>query len=265
VNCSDVIELAPLHFSGELDAHHAGAFAAHLECCPACALRIRQQAELDARLRDAVFAETLDADTAALEHAVHARIVAEFPAAARHGAAHNRHTSWILAAAAALLLLVSGFAYRSVVTSRAARVYADAATDHQDEVVLHAHRTWLSQPSAIAALAQSRGVPKELPVLLTPPGYQLERAKLCKLDGQVYLHLVYAGQQGEFSAFVRPRDMQTLHGSVAETSSGKRIYESGRGPAHVAGMQSAHLTAFVVTDQPGDSVMKLAESVAGAL
>ncbi len=67
MNCSDVIELAPLHFSGELDAHHAGAFAAHLECCPACSLRIRQQAELDVRLREAVLAETLDADAAALE------------------------------------------------------------------------------------------------------------------------------------------------------------------------------------------------------
>ncbi len=100
---------------------------------------------------------------------------------------------------------------------------------------------------------------------MTPPGYQLERAKLCKLDGRIYLHLVYAGEQGEFSAFVRPRDVQTLHGSVTETSSGKRIYESDRGPAHVAGLQSAHLTAFVVTDQPGDSVMRLAESVAGAL
>ncbi|HXN65938.1 MAG TPA: zf-HC2 domain-containing protein [Candidatus Acidoferrales bacterium] len=264
MNCSDIAELAPLQFSGELDPSHAAAFAAHLEGCPACALRIRQQAELDVRLREAVLAETLDADAAALEHAVHARIVAELPAAARHGARDLR-TRWILAAAAALLLLAGGFAYRSVVSSRAARVYADAAADHQDEVVLHAHRAWLSEPSAIAALAQSRGVPEGLPELLTPPGYQLERAKLCKLDGQVYLHLVYAGEQGEFSAFVRPRDMQTLHGSVAETSSGKPIYESGRGPAHVAGMQSAHLTAFVVTDQPGDSVMRLAESVAGAL
>ncbi len=163
MNCSDVIELAPLHFSGELDAHHAGAFAAHLECCPSCAQRIRQQAELDTHLRDAIFAESLDADAAALNQAVRARIAAEFPASAHHGVAHHRHTSWILAAAAALLLLVSGFAYRSVVTSRATRVYADAAADHQDEVVLHAHRTWLSEPSAIAALAQSRGVPEELP------------------------------------------------------------------------------------------------------
>jgi anti-sigma factor RsiW len=259
LHCSDIAELAALHFSGELDPPHATAFAAHLDACPSCARQIRQQADVDARLREAIAGEEIDAT--ALGRSVRERIAAgASPAALRPTRAR-----WILAAAAALLLVITAAGYRSVIAARAARVYTDAAEDHQDEVVARQSRTWLLGPTEIAALARNHGVPAETVAKVAPQGYELNRARLCMLDGRVYLHLVYTGHAGEFSVFLRQRSTEVLRGSERETANGKRIFTTERGPAHIAGLQSGNLTAFVVTDQPGDSALRLAESVAGAL
>jgi len=45
---------------------------------------------------------------------------------------------------------------------------------------------------------------------VAPQGYELNRARLCMLDGRVYLHLVYAGNAGEFSVFLRQRSTEVL-------------------------------------------------------
>jgi len=115
LNCSDIAELAALHFSGELDPPHATAFAAHLEACPSCARQIRQQADLDARLYEALVREEIDAT--ALGRSVRERIARE-PRGLRYGRL-ARGGFW--QPAAALLLVITAAGYRSVIAARAGR------------------------------------------------------------------------------------------------------------------------------------------------
>ena len=58
MNCGDINELSPLWHSGELEAGRQKEFDAHVSACPECASEMREQWSGDARLREAIAAET---------------------------------------------------------------------------------------------------------------------------------------------------------------------------------------------------------------
>jgi hypothetical protein len=243
MNCNDIAELSPLYLSGELDAPRAAPFAAHLKACPRCALEIERQIELDARLRGAVLAG--EPATGALDSRIRRRISAE----RRSKTAH-----WVLAAAgAAAILLIAGLGLRMWPTHEPVRVCADAARDHRIEIVLRQPRTWIRDQSGIQALAARLTLPPS--VIPSFTGYRLERGKLCRLDGRVFLHLVYSNGAREFSFFMRQQDHPAARG----------IYTAGADHEHVALVESGNLTALVVTEQAGDAALNLARSASGAL
>ncbi|MGD0956814.1 MAG: zf-HC2 domain-containing protein [Candidatus Acidiferrales bacterium] len=261
MNCSDIAELAPLFLSAELDRQRAAAFDAHLKSCPACMQELERQARLDAELREAVAWEPVDAGS--VDRRVRERISAEAGGSARPAPLHRRWVIAVIGAAAALLLVGAG--YRGLLGPRVARVYADAAMDHRLEVVQKAPRPWKVDPSDVAALAETQGVPMSVPVALSSGAYHLERAKLCFLDGRMFLHLVYSDGTQEFSVYLRQRAAESLPGRARETDNGRVLHTSNPGNEHVASFQTDLLTVMVVTDQSADTALRFARFAATAL
>lgn len=261
MNCSEFTELAPLYFSGELDARHAAELSQHLKACRNCAQEFEEQAQLDARLKECVLSD--EVNTSAIDARVRAQISAV--QAGDSSVSVARRIPWRLATAATILLVIAaGIGYRLLLDSRVPRVYADAAEDHQDEVVTQQPRRWLSDRTEIEALAMKQNVPARDVTALEAKGYRLERAKICSLDDRIYLHLVYSSAGKEFSVFLRDGESVNLSGAARVSSNGHQIYKSDRGDAHVAGLQADGITAFVVTNEPGDSALRIAETAAHA-
>lgn len=152
--------------------------------------------DFDQQLRDAILAEPVD--TAALDQRI------------RQRTSSIARGKWIAAIGiAALLTLAIGgyflFPNRSVVTCQ------DAARDHRIEVADGSQRKWLSDASEIKVLAAKQGLP-----VPAPQGYRLERGKLCRLGGRVFLHLVYSDGSHEVSLYLRDRGVGATRGERME-------------------------------------------------
>jgi anti-sigma factor RsiW len=261
MNCTEISELAPLYIAAELDSRRAAEFDAHLKTCPTCMAELETQARLDARFREALLADEVDVSR------VNRRIRELIAAESLRGTAspvRSKPSRWMTAAmgiAATFLLLAAGYL---LLPGHVARVYADAATDHRMEVVEQQPRPWKTDPVAIAALAEKQGISESVPLELAS-GYHLERAKICRLDGRLYLHLVYSDGSQEFSLFLRQRDGEQLSGSIRGFANGRLLRVSSAGSENIASFETSHLTAMVATDQPAGAALHLAKLVSAAL
>jgi anti-sigma factor RsiW len=237
MNCNDASELSPLYLSGELDAARAAELAAHLDACPDCARAV----ELDSRLRRAVLAERLDTTRADLE--IRRRI--------------GRQQRWrrvSIATGIAAMLAVGIVVYPRVyhVVTRDSAVYAAAAQDHRREVVDHERRTWISQTEQVDALAARQGISAPPPASIA--GFHLEHGKLCRLNGHLFLHLVYANGHRDFSLFLRQPDSTDV--------AADRVADVGN--ECVAGFKTARTAGLVVTTEARDAA-EIARTAAAAL
>ncbi len=261
MNCSDITELAPLYVAGDLDAEGAAEFDAHLKTCPACMAELETQARLDARFREALLAEEVDVER--VNRRIRELIAAGSPGnvVSQLRPKPGRLMTAAMGIAAAFLLVAAGYLLMPV---HVARVYADAATDHQLEVVQHRPRPWTTDRAQIAALAEQQGIQVSLPLELAS-NFHLERAKVCPLDGRLYLHLVYSDGAREFSLFLRPRDGQHLTGAIRGFANGRFLRDSSAGSEHVSSFETTHLTAMVATDEPSDAALLFAKAASAAL
>lgn len=261
MNCSDIAELSPLYVAGELDARRAAEFDAHLKTCSSCFRELETQARLDAQLRKALLAE--DLDVARVNRRIREMIASDSLEKAVKNIRPGRGR-WVTAAmgiAATFLLFVAGYL---LIPGHVAKVYADAAMDHQMEVVDHGPRRWLSDPVQIAALEQKLGIDVAVPSQLAA-GYHLERAKICQLDGRLYLHAVYTDGTREFSIFMRARGGQKLTGTIRGISNGRFLRECVSGNEHLASFTTSHLVAVVATDQPAAASLRYARLASAAI
>jgi anti-sigma factor RsiW len=234
MNCKDIGELAPLYFSGELEEDRKVPFHTHLAECRSCAQQMEQQAAMDARLRKALCAGLPDAGT--LERSVSRQI------------ARERAGQWMLAGVAAALLIAAALGYRAL---RPEKLYRDAALDHLQEVVEHQPRHWRSDRGEIEALAARYDVADV--AALAPAGYRLEHAKMCGIDGQPALHLVYTNGAQEVSVFVR-------QGGGSEPVRAHSV-----GSEHLARFRTARHEAVVVTAGSSGECLQFARVAAAVL
>jgi len=239
MNCAEIATLAPLYLSGELDAARTSAVNPHLQTCSACARDIEQQRELDALLRDALLAE--ESGTNVLVPDIRRRIAV---------AQAKRRVLTLALTAASVILLAGVLIYRS---KPIPLVFADAAQDHRREVVDRQTRKWRSSAGEIDALAQRQGLPSNAIPALAAAGYRLDRARLCRLDGSVYLHLVYTDGASEMSVFLQPRKGDPVP---------LRAEDLGR--EHVVAVQSRS-TAVVCVAEESRAALSLARSAVAAL
>jgi hypothetical protein len=193
--------------------------------------------ELDRRVQASVLAE--DIDTSRVEAAVRNRI-------------RQRHVpGWAVAAAAVIAMVgASVLSYRTFVKEQTPPTCVAAAQDHQREIVQGEPRPWLSDVSAIQSLAQKQGVPPSAISAIATTGYRLERARLCFLKKQIFLHLVYTKDNAEFSVYLRP-------------PSGL-FEDSVRGEAALAYFETNRVTAVFVSHGVSHGADALAFARAGA-
>ncbi len=158
--------------------------------------------ELDQRVRDAVLGEPVN--TAPLEFSLRERM------------RRPRLARWAVAVAAAIAILIAVF-FRP----QTPPLCVAAAQDHRREIVEGEARPWLTEIAAIQSLAEKQGVPGSAIRALGTTGYGLERARLCFLKKQIFLHLVYTKDGEEFSVYLRPRGSDSpFDGSVRQASVG---------------------------------------------
>lgn len=236
MTCSELLKLAPLYLSGEIEEGSRRKVTAHLAACPACEREIEQQFLLDARI-SAVFGQVPDASRVA--RAVRSRI--GLPACP--SAEGARRIAAVFATAAALVLLF--------VLTRAPRLYTDAAVDHQAEIVDRQPRHWRTATSEIEAAASQVGISFAKASALAPDGYTLERAKICGLDHVRALHLVFTNGVREYSAYVLPHSAATGNGRFVR-----------QGTEQVAGVAAGRLMVLVVTGTPALNCRELARFAA---
>jgi hypothetical protein len=150
--------------------------------------------------------------------------------------------------AASVILTAGFFLYYLVIAHGAPAVMTAAAQDHRREVIGKAVKKWRSVAGEIDALAAQQGIPANTVALLAAAGYRLDRARLCKLDGNIFMHLVYSDGTHEMSVFLRP-------------SQGNRapLRVSDLGAEHVVAVQSASMTVVCVAEESG-AAMNLAKS-----
>jgi anti-sigma factor RsiW len=242
MNCSEIAELAPLWHSGELEIARRRDFDAHLAECPDCASEIHEQWNDDARLRETV--ATDPADSTRIEQRVMGTILRE---------RRRRYLLAGFAAAAAVLTAVALF-YPRPAASPAPAVFADAARDHTSEIIRESPRRWQTDPSAIATLAAGQGLSGADVKALEATGYTLARAKVCKLSGTPYMHLVYVKDGHELSVYMRVRGDK----AIPET-------DGTQGALQLASFARAGVQAIVVTDSPRAECAKFIRDAEAAL
>ena len=195
MNCADIAERTPLYLTRELSAAELRTFEMHLDGCRGCAEEIELQVSIDGRLRASIGSEI--PETAELETAVRRHIRLTSLAERRR---------FMAAAAAVVLATVLSVAGAAWWLSRVPRIYADAARDHQAEVVERQPRRWRSGLADVNALAARFGLPASAAAALGPAGSVLVHARICRLDGVAVLHLVYRSGTRDISLYVRRND-----------------------------------------------------------
>jgi anti-sigma factor RsiW len=264
MNCSEVGELAPLYLSGELDAAAVRNFRAHLEGCSACSEEIERAIHFDERLRAVVLSDAVSESGVAsrVRQQISSDSSAQFEPNSRPPAARR----WVIVAAGiAAAVLLTALGYAGLLGPELPRVYADAALDHQNEVVDHQPRRWFVDPSQIAALAGHLGVSESAVMAAPPVGYHLVHAKLCWLDSRLFVHLVYSDGSNEYSLFLRHSDVGRDAAYRAAGAESAFVQTSGRQGEHLVSFEVGELTAVVVTNQPQDVALRLSRSIAAAL
>ncbi len=199
--------------------------------------------ELDQRVRASVLSEKIE--TAQLERSIRGQLKRPFM------------PRWALATAAGIVLaIVGGAAYRTLLKPPPPICKA-AARDHSAEILSGVPRKWISGLAAIETLAAQQGVPGEAVAALGTTGYRLERARLCYLDKQIFLHLIYSKADFEYSVFLRPRGSESpFDGSIRQASFGME---------QLAYFQTDRLIAVCVAEQSSADALAIARAAAKVL
>jgi hypothetical protein len=256
MNCSEVLEQTPLSLNEDVSAE----IRRHLDSCPSCARQVSEVRAFDERLRASILREEHEFNIAAFEQRVMRRIAEESAVRVLPDAVPApRRLVWPWAAlaimAAGAAAMVSFVVYQGVKPKPSSFSMA-AAHDHRLEVKDKQPRRWrLDIPSA-EVMASTRGIPAALVSAVESTGFTFREAKLCKLNGGIFLHLVYADGEGkEFSLYLR-------HDEVEQTGVSRRVFTTESAEGHIAGFHDGSLEALVVTDQPGDAALHIARAAA---
>jgi hypothetical protein len=176
--------------------------------------------------------------------------------------ARERLRRWLVpaistAAAAALVgavLFWTAARHATPIPAVFAPTLADAARDHTVEVVNQTPRRWRIDPADIAALEAAQGISGSDVKALETTGYHLERAKVCRLGGTPYMHLVYAKGTREFSVYMKVRGDRP----VPETA-------STAGNLQLTSFAHGRVQAVIVTDAPPGECAKFTRDAVAAL
>jgi anti-sigma factor RsiW len=254
MNCTEAGNLEPLYRSGELDPKTMAEIDFHLGMCSSCAQQWKEQDRLDVAVRESVRA--MEVDPTPVVDRVRKQMQLSLGEPIRW-----RLSAWVAVAGIAVAVLILSI----VLTRRTTEpgLFVDAAEDHSAEVVAHEPRDWVRGQTGIDQLVQRELATAGLVNALAPAGYHIDRAKVCELLGQHYVHLVYSNGGREVSFFARRRDGERVPGETVQQVNGIRVRAGQARGLQVAGFQASRLTILVVSDTPRDEAVQFAAHAAG--
>ena len=256
MNCSEVQYYGPLYHSGELEQPFLQDFQEHMECCTICEETIRREQATDNALR---LLSDEPVDTTRIREEILVNIQKDLTPKNQ-----SRITWWQGLGGMAALLAVTLVAFLALRPSASLplTIYRDAADDHRAEVVEHMKLRWAQDDASILNLLKTVGATEELTQQITPAGFHLERARVCKLLSHRYVHLVYTDGTREVSYFLRSREGEELTGKPVVTVNGKAVYLDSVRDLSVAGFQTQDVTVLLVSDEPKEQVLATIASAA---
>ena len=262
MKCTDILRLAPPYITGELEPELYADFDAHLKTCRACMEEVHARSRLDARLRDAVLAQ--ETNVTEVDRRVRELIAAgEEACPVSKTRSSLSRTAILVGVAAALVLLAAS--YSILVSAPVSRVYAEAAKDHQIEIVEQQPRPWLTDPAQIGSLAEQQGIAPDAVTRLASGNYRLVQGRLCFLGYRIFLHLVFSNGGREFSVYLRQRDGMHLPGPVRGTVNGRPLCATDVNRKHIASIETDQLIAVAVSDESSDAGLNFAHFAASVL
>ncbi|MCA1577081.1 MAG: zf-HC2 domain-containing protein [Acidobacteria bacterium] len=201
-DCHGTEQLLEAYVDNELDAVVTQAISEHLEVCAACNRKmedIRAQNELLARA-----VKSAHADNSTLRASIEAATIAK----------HQQLFQWSMprvqiwatvAAFTILIAFISIFYLPRFLRPYTSSLFKAAADNHITCIRETEAPDWArTQPEIIQVEESFIGRDRQVP-MMTVDGYQLVRARVCMLNGEKFLHLVYENAGGrEASLFVGP-------------------------------------------------------------
>jgi hypothetical protein len=196
--CSQTERVTEAYLTGDIDQP---AWRKHLDICPECSAKLKNESDFDHLIRRAVTSERLQ--TRQLE--AHVRAAMRESVTPIHRPVLVSWRYGIAAAVALFFVVIATVGYAKGRIERTA-VCIDAADDHQEEVVAKSPRKWRTESADVQALAQRIVGDPSVPERIVPAGYHLVGARVCLLHGKRYMHLDYSDGSNEISLFVRHQD-----------------------------------------------------------
>jgi anti-sigma factor RsiW len=256
MNCSEVHYYGPLYHSGELEDPFIQDFRQHLETCASCEEIIRREQATDSALR-LLSDEPLD--TTRIREEILVSIQQDHTPKKQFRISPLQGLTGM--AALLVLMFVASFPFRPS-AQLPLTIYRDAADDHRAEVVEHMKLRWAQDDASILSLLKTVGATEELTQQITPAGFHLDRARVCRLLSHSYVHLVYTDGTREVSYFLRSREGEELTGKPIVTVNGKAVYLDTIRDLSVAGFQTQNVTVLLVSDEPKEQVLTTIASAA---
>jgi hypothetical protein len=250
LRCADVLEHLPAYMADALERPQGDEVAAHLETCPECAMALATERRLDQLVTNA--ANEAAPSSAGLQLRI-AEQISGRPAA--------RFQWWRMATvAASLASLLLGFAiWRGVGGYQVHMLCADAADDHHTEIIQRQARRWQSTPQEISDLAKRELGSGDLPQKIEGQNLTLARARVCRLRGSRFMHLVYGSGAREVSVFLAlDKPGQTLNHDAMPTP----IHDEHDLGADVSTFRLGNLVVVVVSDLAADLSTQVANELA---
>lgn len=216
-DCHGTEQLLEAYVDNELDAVVTQAIAEHLEVCAACNRKmedIRAQNELVARA-----VKSGEVDNSALRASIEAATIAKHQQLFQ--LSMPRVPVW--ATVAALTVLIAFISIFYLLRPYASSLFKAAADNHITCIREAEAPDWARTQAEIIQVEESfLGRDRQAP-MMTVDGYQVVRGRVCMLNGEKFLHLVYENDAGREASLFVGRNKENVFGDRAVTLDGKTI------------------------------------------
>lgn len=275
--CEKTRRYLDAYLSNELLVETNHEILRHLETCAACAGELEVRTRLRARLKSAVQTQP---------------VPPELPARVRDRIRQPESRSWLsrnwsYAMAAAVLVIgaaiwvgpsgtpLPDLADRAAQATYIRKVSAAVAPVFQPGLCDHIHcalfRKYPQDPPSLQEMESKLGAEYTglLPLIgpAVPDGYKLVLAHQCTYAGRKFVHLtVRKGTDVISLVITRKNDGETFAAfSPGTNASSVPVYQASTESYQVAGFESEHYLAFVVSDLKGKANLQIAAALAPAV
>jgi anti-sigma factor RsiW len=256
-DCRKTREFLELYLDSELEAVPTQHVAAHLGRCASCRRELeilRSQNELLTRSVKSVEYDTRSL-RASIEAATTGRRRFRLP-----GRVLPRLPAWSIVSASVVIVAVAALLFLPglIGVTVADPLYRAAADNHRACVADPAAPDWVRSRPAIDGLAASYlGGKRQAPA--TIGGYRLTHARVCRLHGEDFLHLVYETREGrEASLFIgRWRHDGLPAGERSITFDGQTVQIAHTSDLHVTSTRISDSLLIATAEEDSEAVTVL--------